>query len=283
VEKQLSDVSSKYGAPMGREDQPGDPSEALAFELDRLRFVDGDYDNGGAYWGGGRDVDPMWHAEATSESHETVEMFLRAADRAAAKAIVLAAYPLATVTNDAAAAVQEFVRGYLTALLWNTIDCDSDDSDDSDDTRLDENYAIDDIAPDSLARMETECAAFYAANAALWASSGQSDEQAGHDFWMTRAGTGCGYGDGDYPEPQASQLEAAAQAFGERDICAADGKVHQNLTLPEIIERDLAAALAAGTWDGRDVDAGCRLIWADWPYGDFTADQRERVRRHVKL
>lgn len=49
--QQMPDVSSKYGAPMGRAYLssayiPGTPSRCF-----RLRFVDGCYDDGGAYWG----------------------------------------------------------------------------------------------------------------------------------------------------------------------------------------------------------------------------------------
>jgi len=46
-------VASRYGAPMGR---PSDPIESFAGRVCRISqvpFVDGDYDAGGAYWGGG--------------------------------------------------------------------------------------------------------------------------------------------------------------------------------------------------------------------------------------
>lgn len=51
--KQFNDVPCKYGAPMGRqefghiEDMP-----ERSINLFRVNFVDGDYDDGGAYWGG---------------------------------------------------------------------------------------------------------------------------------------------------------------------------------------------------------------------------------------
>lgn len=48
--KLLPDVSSKYGAPMGRRTILDDrEAEAVLFEV---QMVDGDYDVGGAYWGG---------------------------------------------------------------------------------------------------------------------------------------------------------------------------------------------------------------------------------------
>ena len=49
--KLLREVSSKYGAPMGRREIHLDP--AAKVRIFRVRFVSGDYDVGGAYWGGG--------------------------------------------------------------------------------------------------------------------------------------------------------------------------------------------------------------------------------------
>ena len=47
------DVSCKYGAPMGRRNSPGFGSnpDRSAYRARRIRFVDGAYDPGGAYWG----------------------------------------------------------------------------------------------------------------------------------------------------------------------------------------------------------------------------------------
>ncbi len=52
-------VSAKYGAPMGR------ASDLLAdltgkVHLRQVKLVDGDYDEGGAYWGGGPGVQPLF-------------------------------------------------------------------------------------------------------------------------------------------------------------------------------------------------------------------------------
>jgi hypothetical protein len=48
--RQFDDVSSQRGAPMGR------PSFGTPFgktvSLFRVKLIDGDYDDGGAYWGG---------------------------------------------------------------------------------------------------------------------------------------------------------------------------------------------------------------------------------------
>lgn len=85
----LPNVSSKYGAPMGR------GGESLAkflreyaglgkLSLVRIPINSGGYDNGGAYWGTGAQ---LWRAAfVTSDGCETVETFFRAPSREAAKA-----------------------------------------------------------------------------------------------------------------------------------------------------------------------------------------------------
>jgi len=53
MKRQFKPVPCKYGAPMGR-DSFGDPRKVSdkRISLFRVRMVDGDYDDGGAYWGG---------------------------------------------------------------------------------------------------------------------------------------------------------------------------------------------------------------------------------------
>jgi len=89
------DVGSPYGAPMGRAGVTDDP--AATVNLFRVRFTgggygtrfdDGDYDLGGAYWGGGPDVNPLWCAWG-----EGFRVFRRAATRADAKAALAKEYP----------------------------------------------------------------------------------------------------------------------------------------------------------------------------------------------
>ena len=87
----LPNVSSKYGAPMGRFTQHSDPTLPYKFSLARVYLDSGGYDNGGAYWGSGA---PLYVATATvSASDESPEFYLRARDRNDAKAQVIAKYP----------------------------------------------------------------------------------------------------------------------------------------------------------------------------------------------
>jgi len=90
----LPNVSSTFGAPMGRQDSPGDTSQPVAFTLIQLQWEDGDYDTGGAYWGGG-EGQHIFHALAEQED-EQVELFRRAASFSEAEKQILADYPLAT-------------------------------------------------------------------------------------------------------------------------------------------------------------------------------------------
>ena len=45
---------------------------------------------------------------------------------------------------------------------------------------------------------------------------------AGHDFWLTRNGHGCGYWDGDWPKGIGVGLDKLAHKFGEFDLFVGD-------------------------------------------------------------
>lgn len=94
TKKQFANVSSAYGAPTGRREfgDPGDTPMALF----RVNMVDGDYDDGGAYWGGGRGVDPLYCLRGTARfegTEEEVQRFVRAKSRAAAFLALQEDYP----------------------------------------------------------------------------------------------------------------------------------------------------------------------------------------------
>jgi len=74
-------VSSKYGAPMGRRSDPLSDFVGKC-HLRVVPFVDYDYDQGGAYWGGGRDTLSLYCAW-DNEGHAR---YIRAFDRDSAKA-----------------------------------------------------------------------------------------------------------------------------------------------------------------------------------------------------
>lgn len=67
-----------YGAPLGRSNCD-DASHGLRRYCQRIRFVDGDYSADGTYWGGGRNVLPLY---AVFSVDMVTLCFYRAKDRA---------------------------------------------------------------------------------------------------------------------------------------------------------------------------------------------------------
>lgn len=52
-------------------------------------------------------------------------------------------------------------------------------------------------------------------------------EQAAHDFWLTRNGHGVGFWDGDWSEPAGSRLDEIAKAFPSVDLYRGDdGRIY---------------------------------------------------------
>lgn len=96
----LRDVSSRYGAPMGRTtSHPLNFMDPIRFYLRRVHLNNSGYDSGGAYWGLGG---PLYYATSVEEVAMTygeprqAEIFLRAFDRNDAKANLRRNYPRAT-------------------------------------------------------------------------------------------------------------------------------------------------------------------------------------------
>jgi hypothetical protein len=121
-----------------------------------------------------------------------------------------------------------FALSYVEAMLWST----NDESDESGGDPMDSNYSVDDLDPDLIAEIVTDCAAFRAKfdDAFLRAAClGRYDaiEQAGHDFWLTRAGHGCGFWEtSDWKEEAGAAMTAYCEEVGECYICIGDnGKV----------------------------------------------------------
>ncbi len=87
--KPCNNATSKYGASMGRSSQPQGTPEKL--HLQRMRWEDGDYDTGGAYWGGGSKAGDMWCAFSPDDTinDEPIMVFVRAHNRKEAEAEVL--------------------------------------------------------------------------------------------------------------------------------------------------------------------------------------------------
>lgn len=115
-----------------------------------------------------------------------------------------------------------FIRAYIECALWSSTDNSRDDGGDP----LDRNYDESDIAFPTLKRMIEDCRSFKSTERGVLEASGLSDEQAGHDFWLTRNGHGAGFWDRGLGH-NGEVLTRAAEAWGVFDLYIGDdGKVH---------------------------------------------------------
>lgn len=127
----------------------------------------------------------------------------------------------------------EFMHGYLTTGLWS----ETDQSTDSGGFPLDDNYTVADIDKSCVASVTEECQDFILANIrelqAYVHSLGDSCDytawgRAGHDFWLTRNGHGCGFWDRGLGS-LGDKLTKAAKVYGSADIYVGDdGKLYMS-------------------------------------------------------
>lgn len=106
--------------------------------------------------------------------------------------------------------MNEFVQAYIECAIWSSTDNEGNP--------LDSSKNADNIAVDTLARMEADCAAFELTYGELIADN---PARAGHDFWLTRNGHGAGFWDGDWPE-HGDTLTDASHKFGEYSLYIGD-------------------------------------------------------------
>ncbi len=107
-----------------------------------------------------------------------------------------------------------FTRQYVETALWSS----NDGSDDQGGEPLDMNYGIEDVSEEALKVAISDCADFQKNNAELLEQAeekfGEDDEQAGHDFWLTRNHHGAGFWDRGMGEI-GDDLSDAARVYGE--------------------------------------------------------------------
>lgn len=111
-----------------------------------------------------------------------------------------------------------FTTAYLECALWSSTG--------EDEQPLDDDHSTDDIALEALQSAIGDCRDFQDEYADMLLEADLSDEQAGHDFWLTRNGHGAGFWDrglgviGD-------RLSKACKAYGTVHLCVGDdGKVY---------------------------------------------------------
>jgi hypothetical protein len=190
---------------MGRRNTITDVESTGLFEITRLRWVDGDYDEGGAYWG---HASGEWIYRATDTVHDN-ECFVRARSLTAAKAAVRETFPRAELTDSAE--LGSFVSAYVECALWAS---SADDG-----TPLDQTEA--ELSDDVWAAAESDCESFLSEWSVTVEAAGLSIEQAGHDFWLSRNGHGAGFFDRGCGE-LGDKLQDAARCYGQVDLYMGD-------------------------------------------------------------
>ena len=121
--------------------------------------------------------------------------------------------------------LDQFTQAYIEAMLWSS----NDESDEYGGKPLEDNYSIEDFAPETLEKIIAECKQFQEENAddleqvpdMRFATDSHGNnsctgyESAGHDFWLTRNGHGAGFWDRDYDQGVMDRLTEACKKFGE--------------------------------------------------------------------
>ena len=117
-------------------------------------------------------------------------------------------------------AIAPFARGYIEAVFFTN--CDRGDELDG--------ATWDDVAPETVARIMTDCDRFERENAVLLQAArtrcDMSDEQLGRDFWFTRCGAGVGYWDRKELERDniGASLTEACRAWPSLDLYRGDDR-----------------------------------------------------------
>jgi len=110
--------------------------------------------------------------------------------------------------------IDPFLQAYIVAALWSSTDEATPEGGEF----LDANFGPDDLAPETIEKMEADCERFQAENAK---DIEGNEEQAGHDFWLTRNFHGSGYWDGDWPEA-GDRLTEVCKKYPEVDLYVGD-------------------------------------------------------------
>lgn len=109
----------------------------------------------------------------------------------------------------------EFTRAYMEAMLWAETDENGD--------QFDSNYDVSDFSEEALAQIRIDSEHFQReAGLSRIQNIENVQELAGHDFWLTRAGHGSGFWDGDWSEPYGAELTELSEKFGEQYIYIGD-------------------------------------------------------------
>lgn len=122
--------------------------------------------------------------------------------------------------------LDSFTRAYIEAALWTS------ESDDEGMEYLDAGYGVEDIHPDSLAKIIEDCREFQKEEAGRLFLACTNDEhyydfsKAGHDYWLTRNGHGAGFWDRGLGAVGEHLTEASTRQGEVTLYLGDDGKIH---------------------------------------------------------
>lgn len=221
----------KRGAALGRApiDEPDADTYKTPLILKRVPLDEGGYDPNGTYFG--RDNSNLyWLASEDGK----IDRVYRARDDAAAIAYAGNLYKYAKIPTRVEGLTVEigeieldsFTRQYLETALWAELD----HADESGGRPLDDNYTIEDFDPEFVAQAKRDCEDFQEAQAELldkaYAEHDYNEENAGHDFWLTRNGHGAGFKDRGMGE-LGEALAKECRPYGGVDLYVGDdGKIY---------------------------------------------------------
>ena len=136
--------------------------------------------------------------------------------------------------------LDEFTRAYIECALWSSTAYGSPEEQADDpghEGHFDKSFetcGYDDLTIAALKTVIADCKDFQEANADLlakwYAECGETEERAGHDFWLNRNGHGAGFWDRwsglneEYAEI-GDKLADAARVYGSQDWYYSRGKV----------------------------------------------------------
>lgn len=121
--------------------------------------------------------------------------------------------------------LDDFTEGFIDAMFF------TESAQGDPDGNIPDDLGYNDIAPSLLAKIKADCNTFQSENSEHIARDNchyrkcSEDTYAGHDFWLTRNGHGCGFWDGDWTEPAATALTTSAKGYGELSVYVGDDKL----------------------------------------------------------
>jgi hypothetical protein len=109
--------------------------------------------------------------------------------------------------------IDSFTEHYLICALWSSVD--------NQDNPMDDNFSLEDLSKEAVIKAKKDCESFQDQAASMLDS--WDNEQAGHDFWLTRNGHGTGFWDRENMQ-FTKELTELSKKFGQCEAYIGDDK-----------------------------------------------------------